>query len=420
MAHGPAERRGTGGLSPPRPRARELLRNPDFARYTLARFCTSVGWQMFTVAAGWQVYELTRDPLALGYVGLCEFLPFFTLVLAGGYTADHANRRSILVIAAGIEAACLGLLLWFSLAGGTRIWPLYLAVAVFGATRAFWSPAMQAYLVNIVQRERIGAAVAFDSTLRQVAVIGGPALGGVLYLFGASVVYATACLLFALTALLSARIRTPPPAPRAAGGGRTHELLEGVRYVARNRVVLGCISLDLFAVLFGGAVALLPIYASDILHVGPIGLGMLRSAPAVGAGLVGAVLALRPLRHHAGLWLFGGVTVFGLATLVFSFSTAFWLSLLALVATGAGDMVSVFVRVTLIQLHTPEAIRGRVSAVSSMFIGTSNELGAFESGLTARWFGVERSVAIGGLATLAVVGLWAVLFPQLRRVPPLR
>jgi MFS family permease len=343
------------------------------------------------------------------------------LVLAGGHAADHANRRLILVTMACVEAGCAAALLWFSVAGITRPWPIYVATAVFGASRAFWAPAMQAYLVNIVSRDHVASAVAFDSTLRQTATIGGPALGGVLYLWGPQLVYALLCALFLGTALLTLFIRTvPPPRARSAGAGRVRDLLEGIRFVLGRRVLLGCISLDLFAVLFGGAVALLPAYAADILHVGPIGLGLLRSAPAIGAAIVGATLAVRPIHHHAGVWLFGGVTVFGLATLVFGVSTAFWLSMIALTVAGAGDMISVFVRLTLTQLSTPDAIRGRVSAVNSMFIGASNELGAFESGVMARWFGTVPSVLIGGCATLVVVAAWLLLFPQLRRVPPLR
>jgi MFS family permease len=403
------------------PRAFELLRTPDFVRYTFGRMCTTIGWQMLAVAVGWQVYALTHDPLALGYVGLCEFLPFVTLVLPGGHVADHVNRRLLLVAMAGAEFACAAALLWFSFVGISRPWPIYAVIAVFGATRAFWSPAMQAYLVNIVSRERIAAAIAFDSTLRQIAVVGGPALGGVLYLWGPHVVYALLCILFLASGLLIFGIRTSPPrAAVASGMSRSHELLEGIRFVFVNRILLGCISLDLFAVLFGGAVALLPIYAADILHIGPIGLGLLRSAPAMGAAVVGVALAARPLHRNAGHWLFGGVALFGVGTIVFGLSTSFWLSLTALVIAGGGDMISVYIRLTLTQLNTPDAIRGRVSAVNSMFIGASNELGAFESGVTARWFGTVPSVVIGGCATLLVLGVWATLFPQLRRVPALK
>jgi MFS family permease len=399
----------------------QLLRNADFARYTCGRVCITLGWQILGVAVGWQVYELTHDPLALGLVGLCEFLPFVTLVLAGGHTADHVNRQRILVTMCCVETSCAAALLWFSVAGITRPWPIYAATAIFGMSRAFWMPAMQAYLMNIVSRENFSGALAFDSTLRQLATVCGPVLGGLLYIWGPQPAYALLCALFLCAALLMFSIGAPPQARQAASSNsRTHELLEGIRFVLRHSTLLGCISLDLFAVLFGGAVALLPIYARDILHTGPAGLGLLRSAPAVGAAIVGAVLAARPLRHHAGAWLFGGVTLFGVATLVFGISTSFWLSLAALAVAGAGDMVSVFVRLTLTQLSTPDAIRGRVSAVNSMFIGASNELGAFESGVMARWFGTVPSVLVGGCATLVVVAVWAAAFPQLRRVPPLK
>jgi MFS family permease len=400
-----------------------ILRHGDFARFTFGRFCTNLGWQMIAVAVGWQVYALTHDPLALGYVGLWEFLPFVSLVLVGGHTADHFNRRRILVVTAVTESLCVGALLWLTVSGVGSPRPIYLAIAVFGATRAFWAPAMQAFLVNLVPREKLADAVAIDSLLRQIAVFAGPALGGVLYLLGASVVYVCCMLVFLLAASLMFSIRTVPPAALTAVGplaGRAHELLEGLRYVAHNRALLGIISLDLFAVLFGGAVALLPIFASDVLHTGPVGLGLLRTAPAVGAAVVGAILAVRPLREHPGVWMFGGVSVFGLATIAFGLSGSFLLSLTALAIAGAGDMVSVYIRTVLVQLHTPENIRGRVSAVNSMFIGASNELGAFESGLMARWFGTVPSVVIGGCATLAVVAGSALLFPQLRRVPTLR
>jgi MFS family permease len=403
--------------------AAPALRNANFARYMVSRVCTNLAWQMFGVAVGWHLYSLTRDPLALGLVGLADFLPFFSLVLVGGHTADHCNRRQILIVAALIECGCALSLLWYSLHGMSHTWPVYAAVAVFGGTRAFWAPAIQAFLVNIVPRAELAAAVATDSTLRQIAVVSGPAVGGVLYLLGPSVVYAACALMFAVTALLVVTLRVQlPPSQRSQERfvERGHELLEGLRHVFRNRVVLACLSLDLFAVLFGGAVALLPIFAADILKVGPVGLGLLRSAPAMGAAVVGVVMARRPLRDHVGEWMFGGVAVFGLATIVFGLSTTFWLSLTALIVSGAGDMVSVFVRQVLVQVNTPEAIRGRVSAVNSMFIGTSNQLGAFESGVTARWFGSVPSVLIGGVITLLVVAAWRRGFPEMRRLPLLR
>jgi MFS family permease len=400
-----------------------ILRHADFRNFVVGRVATNLSWQMLEVAVAWQVYGMTHDPLALGLVGLCEFLPFVSLILVGGHVADHVNRRRIIMTTAMIEGLCALSLLWITLAGVTRPWPVYVAIGIFGTTRAFWAPAMQAFLVNIVPREEFAAAAALDSLLRQSAVILGPALGGMLYVFGARVVYASCAGLFIVTVLLMWQIRVQLPVlarnvrPLHERG---HELLEGLHHVMRNPVVLGCISLDLFAVLLGGAVALLPIFAAEILHTGPVGLGLLRSAPAVGGAVVGVWLALRPLRDHAGAWMFGGVAVFGVATIVFGLSTTFIVSLLALVVAGAGDMISVYIRTVLVQLNTPDSIRGRVSAVNSMFIGASNELGAFESGVMARLMGTVPSVVVGGMATLAVVAAWMRWFPQLRRMPSLR
>jgi MFS family permease len=399
-----------------------VLRHGNFTRFVISRLCNNLGWHMMGVGVGWQVYALTRDPLALGLVGLWEFLPFISLVLIGGYAADHFERRKVLAMAAAIEALCMGSLLWFTLAGGTRTWPIYLVVAVFGASRAFWAPATQAYLVNLVPREELPDAIALDSMLRQTTTVGGPALGGLLYLLGAPVVYGTCMTLFVITVFMTQGIRVRSVSNDAARStpGRGLQLLEGVRFMMHNRAVLGLISLDLFAVLFGGATALLPIFAADVLHVGPVGLGLLRSAPAAGALIVGIMLALRPLREHAGAWMFSGVAVFGLATITFGLSTSFLLSLAALAVAGGGDMLSVYVRTIMVQQFTPDGIRGRVSAVNSMFIGASNQLGAFESGVTARWFGTVPSVIVGGCATLVVVGAWLLLFPQLRKLPRLR
>jgi len=399
-----------------------VLRHGNFRRFAISRLCTNTGWSMLAVAVGWQVYALTGDPLSLGLVGLWEFLPFISLVLVGGQMADRVERRRVLMIAAVVECLCVASLLWFTLAGGTDTWPIYLAIAVFGATRAFWMPAMQAYLVNLVPREELPNAIALDSMLRESTTVGGPALGGALYLLGAPVVYGACTALFAITALVTFGIRMPrkaqpeeaPPPPN-----RGLQVLEGVRFMLHHRVVLGLISLDLFAVLLGGATALLPVFAADVLHAGPVGLGLLRSAPAVGAVVVGAILALKPLREHAGAWMFGGVAVFGLATIAFGLSTSFLLSLAALIVAGGGDMVSVYVRHIMVQRHTPDHVRGRVSAVSAMFIGASNELGAFESGVTARWLGTVPSVVVGGCATLVVVGAWMLMFPQLRKMRPL-
>jgi MFS family permease len=375
---------------------------------------------MFAVAVGWHVYAITKDPLALGIVGLSEFLPFVCLVLVGGYVADHIDRRKILltmwtVDMLGLASVCL--LTWAKV---QAVWPIYLAIGVFGSTRAFWAPAMQATVPNLVPIEEFPRAVAVNSTIFQIAVIVGPALGGILFLLGPDVAFGVCAAMFLLILVVGFGLPPQRVAKSTAVSQTGSRFLEGLRYVIHHRVVLGVISLDLFAVLFGGATALLPIYASDILHIGPVGLGLLRTAPGAGAALTAGLLTLRPINRHSGLVMFGGVALFGVCTLVFGASSIFLVSLLALFLMGCGDMVSVYIRGILVQLQTPDAIRGRVSAVSSMFIGASNELGEFESGVTARWFGAVRAVLLGGALTLTVVGTWMGLFPELRKLDRLR
>jgi MFS family permease len=406
----------------PRFPALAVLRHAQFARFACCRFCTTLSWQMLGVAVGWRVYALTHDALALGLVGLSEFLPFLLLVMLGGHVADRVDRRNVLVIAWSIETLCIGVLLALTIAGGRSVWPIYLIIVAFGSTRAFYAPAMQALAPTLVPREEFPRAMALNSTLFQVASISGPALGGVLYLLGPAVVFGACVGLFAVTVLLTLSLGPHRARPAEAAGpwAGGHELLQGLRYVLHHRLVLGVISLDLFAVLFGGATALLPIYAAEVLHIGPVGLGMLRSAPAVGAVITAASLSARPINRHGGRWMFAGVAAFGVCTLVFGLSRSVPLSIAALFLLGCGDMLSVYVRGILVQLNTPDAIRGRVSAINSMFIGGSNELGEFESGLTARWFGAVRAVLLGGLLTLGVVGAWMGLFPELRRLDRLR
>lgn len=396
-----------------KPAALEALRYPAFARYAAARFLATIAWQMLNVAVGWRVYEITRDPLALGLVGLAQFLPFLLLVLPAGQLADRLDRRMILAFAYAIEATATAVLLVLLLRGSTAMWPIFVAMGFFGAGRALWMPAGQAMTPNLVPNHVFPAAVALNSALFQGAVISGPAIGGVLYLLGPRVVFGS---VFTLMIIVLALVFSLPPV-RAASTGATwklREVLEGLRFVLHRRPLLGAISLDLFAVLFGGATALLPIFAADVLHIGPAGLGALRTAPGVGAALAAAWLAVSPIERHTGRWMFGGVAVFGLATIVFGLSTSFWLSLVALFLLGVGDMVSVFIRHMLVQLETPDAIRGRVSAVNSMFIGASNEFGEFESGVAARAFGLVPSVVFGGAVCLGIVALYLRLFPELR------
>ncbi len=393
-----------------------LLRNPDFTRYLSARFLSSLAVQMQTVAVGWQVYQVTRDPLDLGLIGLSQFLPFIVLILPAGHLADTRDRRRILAACFALMWLCAALLLAFSWHGLTSAWPVFAVMVLFGVARAFAMPTGQALLPNLVDREQFGTAVALNSSLWQVTTIAGPALGGLLYLAGATTVYATVVLLLAGSVLLLLTIRRGGESASQERAFDRETMLEGLRFVWRRRPVLGAISLDLFAVLFGGATALLPVYAADVLHVGPSGLGWLRAAPGVGAAVCGIVLSAYPVTRRVGHWMFGGVFVFGLATILFGASTSFWLSLVALAVMGAGDMVSVYIRHLLVQLATPDDIRGRVSAVNAVFIGASNELGEFESGLTAAWFGAVPAVLIGGCATLVVGVVWARLYPELWRV----
>jgi len=390
-----------------------VLGNRDFSLYLVARLLGTLAVQMQTVAVGWQVYEVTRDPLDLGLIGLSQFLPFVLSILPAGHLADSRDRRRIVTACYGLECMCALLLFAIALRGLSEATPVFAVMTLFGVARAFQMPTGQALLPNLVPREQFGAAVAINSLIWQIATIAGPALGGIVYLAGAPVVYATAAGLFAIAVALTLGLR--------AGGGRGGPreaasfatLLLGLRFVRSHRVVLGAISLDLFAVLFGGATALLPVYAADVLHVGPDGLGWLRTAPGIGAAVCGVVLSLVPITRRVGAQMFGGVAVFGVATIVFGVSSSFWLSMIALIAMGAGDMVSIYIRHLLVQLETPDAIRGRVSAVNAVFIGASNELGEFESGVTAAWFGAVPAVVVGGCATLAVAALWTRLFPEL-------
>lgn len=390
-----------------------LRRQPQLTLFLSARFVAMVALQMQSVAVGWQVYQMTGDPLDLGLIGLAQFAPFLPLVLLAGQAADRFDRKWIIALCYGAELVCAVALWLLTQFGVAAVWPVFAVMTLYGAARAFMMPATQSIVMNLVGPADFRQAVALGSSTFQIAVIVGPALGGVLYLAGPRIVYGTVSALLALALMLLALTRVR----FAEGRGNPigwDGLFDGFRYVRSNRPIFGAISLDLFAVLFGGATALLPAYAHDVLQVGPEGLGLLRSAPAIGAALTALVLAFRPISRHVGRWMFDGVFLFGAATVVLALSRDFRLSLCALLLMGIGDMVSVYIRHSLIQLDTPDAIRGRVSAVNSIFIGASNELGEFESGLTAAWFGLVPSILLGGLATLAVGALWLKLFPTLR------
>ncbi|MDG4597459.1 MAG: MFS transporter [Candidatus Contendobacter sp.] len=389
------------------------FRHRDFTRYWSSRFVSATAIQIQGVAVGWWVYDLTRDPLALGLVGLTIFLPAIGLALLAGHAADRLDRRAILLVCYTMATLAAAGLLGCAWSGVRQVELIYTLILVFGVSRAFANPASQAIVPNLVPAEHLGNAIAWHALAWQTATIVGPALGGLLYAFGAPVAFAAVTLSFALTLGLLAGIRHRL-AQRAHESLRWVSLLAGLRFIRSQPVVLGAISLDLFAVLLGGATALLPIYARDILDVGPWGLGLLRSMPAVGAVLMALWLAQRPLQRHTGRRLFQAVALFGLATIAFGLSTNLWLSLACLFVLGAADMISVFIRQTLVQIETPDPMRGRVAAVNTVFIGASNELGEFESGVLATLIGAAPAVVAGGVGTLAVVMLWRRWFPALR------
>ena len=393
---------------------RAVLAHGSFTRFLIARCAGSFAAQMQTVAVGMQVYELTHDPLDLGLIGLSQVVPFLLFVLIAGQAADRLSRKRIVLGCFALLLVCALALAWLTRAGLTSAWPVFAVMVVFGVARAAMAPASQALMPNLVPVALFGNAVGVNSAMWQVATIAGPALGGALYAqAGPGAVYGAVAALLAVAVAASASI-APPPQALPGEPPSWHTLVEGLRFVWRRHSVLGAISLDLFAVLFGGATALLPAYATDVLHVGVNGLGWLRAAPGVGAGAMAAILTIWPISRHAGRSMFAGVFVFGVATIVFGLSQSFALSLLALAVLGAADMVSVFVRHLLVQLETPDAMRGRVGAVSWMFIGASNEFGEFESGLTAAWWGLVPAVVVGGGATLLVAWLWRRWFPELR------
>jgi MFS family permease len=401
--------------SPSSPSPAALFRHRQFAFYFWARALSEFSYQIAAVAVGWQIYALTNSALALGLIGLAQFVPTAALIFIAGHAADRFDRRRIVQICQIVAGLTTVALAWGSFAGWLNVPEIFAAVAVLGATTAFESPASAALLPNVAPTGVLQRATATSTAAVQVATISGPALGGFAYTFGAAAPYAIittfwfiAAILTAAIALAPSRIADDPP--------RLQDVFGGIAFVRQNPAVLGAISLDLFAVLLGGATALLPIYARDILHTGAWGLGILRGAPAVGAFLMAVVLSRHSLDCHAGLRMFQAVIVFGLATLVFALSRSVWLSVLALTFLGAADTVSMVIRVALVQSTTPDEMRGRVGAVNFLFVNTSYQLGEFESGVTAALFGAVPAVLIGGLGTIGVALLWMKLFPALRKI----
>ncbi len=397
----------------------------DFRLYQMARVMVIIGAEAQSLAVAWQVYQITHRALALGYTGLALFLPGLLFILPSGHVADRYDRRRVILVCYGLQVFCTAALFWFAWHGLRSIWPIYAVLALIGTGRSFSGPASSALLPHLVPKEHFVNAITWGSTIFQIANIAGPAIGGIIFTLplhesvrGASAVFLfTLFTLFGFLTLVSMLSVRPGRMEKRATS--IDVILAGFHYVWRKKLLLGSISLDLFAVLLGGSVALLPIFASDILHAGPRGLGLLRAAPALGALSVSITMVFRPIRRHAGRKMFTCVALFGLGTIAFGLSRSIPFSVLALMLVGGADMVSVVIRSSLLQLATPPEMRGRVSAVNALFLGASNELGEFESGLTAQWWGAVRAVVVGGVGSLAVTGLWSVFFPSLRRADTL-
>ena len=420
---------------PPPRRGLESFAFRDFRRYQLARVFVVIGAEAQSVAVAWQVYAMTHRALDLGYTGLALFFPALLFLLPAGHVADRFDRRRIILACYALQVLCTIGLLVLTLGGVHSVLPIYCVLFVIGMGRAFSGPASSALIPHLVPEDQLVNAITWGGAIFQLANVSGPAIGGLLFtlplahllprhptvthdLAGAGIVYlfTLLTLLWFIALISSLHVRPGRMEHRAAS---LKVVFAGFQYVRRMPVLLGAFSLDLFVVLLGGAVALMPIFAQEILHTGPRGLGLLRAAPAVGAMSTSLILARFPLKRHAGKRLFIAVAVFGAVTIVFGLSRSLWLSLFALAISGAADMISVIIRGSLLQLATPPEMRGRVSAVNSLFLGASNELGEFESGLTAHWWGAVRATVYGGIGALVVSGLWAVLFPNLRRVDEL-
>jgi MFS family permease len=397
------------------PAAPGVFRVRSYALFWVARVLSALSYQMLGVAFGWQIYSLTHSTFYLGMVGLAQFLPLLLLVLVVGHVADRVDRRSILMVCRALEALAAVAVAAATVTRHISPTGIFVAVALVGAARAFENPSTQAMVPNLVAEELVPEAIAWSSSANQTASILGPALGGLLYVAGPQVVYAAAGVLFAAASALLVGVRLWRQGTIRNIATAT-SIFSGIHYIRDNKNVLGAISLDLFAVLLGGATSLFPAYAHDILHTGPWGLGLLRLSPALGALTASVILARRPIRKHAGIRMFVAVIVFGLTTIAFAYSRSLWLSMGILAILGSADVVSVVIRSTLVQLETPDHMRGRVSAVNTLFIGTSNQLGEFESGITASWLGLIPATIVGGVGSILVALIWMRLFPGLRNL----
>ncbi|MEH6387924.1 MFS transporter [Pseudomonas profundi] len=396
-----------------------VYRQPGFIAFVIARLIAVFAMQIQAVVVAWQVYEITGEPLSLAYVGLAQFIPMLVLLMPAGDLIDRYNRKRVLALSWTGAALCSGVLLWLSMHEAEDAYWFYAALVLYGCSRAFIGPALTSLLPQIVPRDHLAQAIATNSMIMRTATILGPVLGGVLYAIDGGVLTYSVCLAcFAGGLLLLTRVpvRYADQSPAAQDTTGWQRFTAGIRFIRSRPIVLGTISLDLFAVLLGGVVALLPIYASDVLHVGAEGLGLLRSAMAIGEILVGIYLSARPFNNHVGITMFIAVAIFGVANIVFALSTLFWLSFAALLVAGAADMVSMYIRSALIQFSTPDNMRGRVNAVNMLFISSSNELGVFRAGTSAAWVGAVPAALLGGFCTLGVVGGWALAFRSLRQV----
>ncbi|HEY0742881.1 MAG TPA: MFS transporter [Chryseosolibacter sp.] len=395
------------------------LRIPEFRLYVTARFCVTLAIQVQSVVVAWQVYELTKDPLSLGLIGLAEAVPSIGVSLYAGHIADVVQRKKIILFCVTTLLACSSALLAFTFSpdvifAAYGVIPIYVVIFISGIARGFLSPAFFSFMPQLVPRALYSNAVTWNSTLWETATIAGLALGGVLYIFGVKAAYSVDVALTVVGLGLMALIGNKPLPEASPEEGVAEKIKAGLKFVFNNKLILSAISLDLFAVLFGGAVALLPIFADEVLHVGPVGLGVLRASPSIGALLMAFYITHHPIERNAGKILLYCVAGFGICMILFALSTNFWLSLFILMASGGFDCISVIIRSTLLQTQTPENMKGRVSAVNHIFVGSSNEIGMFESGLVAKLMGAVPSVIFGGFMTLGVVGVTAWISKSIR------
>jgi MFS family permease len=392
-----------------------LFRHQPFLLFFIGRGFSSFAYQISAVAVGWQIYALTHSAFDLGMIGLVQFLPMAGLIFLAGHAADRYDRKRVVQVCQIVEGTMAVALAWGSFGGWLRAPEIFVAVAVLGAARSFESPSVSALLPGVVPTGMLQKGTALFSSVFQIVTIIGPALGGLLYAVSPGLPYAVMAGCWLVASIMNGAMRLDRKVASKAPPSLS-SLFAGVRFVRRNPAILGTISLDLFAVLLGGATALLPIYARDILHTGPWGLGMLRGAPAIGALLTTVLLTNRPFTRRVGMRMFQAVIVFGIATVVFALSHSVRLSVFALMVMGAADMISVVIRLSLVQLATPDDMRGRVGAVNYLFVNASNQLGEFESGMTASLFGAMPAAVLGGVGTIVVALLWMKLFPALRDV----